>query len=127
MTDKPNFVVIVGKLSNVEFRSGQYGEYATFSIKQGKQYSNCIASGMVADALKLSREGGKAMVYAVEKERKYIGKDGTEKIGFSYNAYAITLDAKDQEAAAIKGETIQEPAKTFGNIEVSMNEEDVPF
>lgn len=125
--EKPNFVVIVGKLSKVEFRTGGYGEYATFTVKQGKQYSNCIASGMVADALKLSVDGGKCMVYGVQKERKYMGKDGTYKIGFSVNAYAITLDAKDQQGAAVKGETIQEPAKMFGNIEVSMNEEDVPF
>lgn len=130
MTDKPNYVAIVGKLNKVEFRSGEYGEYVTFSIKQGKHYTNCIASGMVVDALKLAIEGGKAMVYGVQKEKKYLAKDGTEKVSISVNAYAITLDAKDQEKAAIQGETVQEPTKFYGNIEVaptSMTEDEIPF
>lgn len=124
MSDKPNFVVVVGKLSDLTFRTGSYGEYATFSIKQGKHWTSCICSGMVSDALKMAVENAKVSAYGVQKEKTYKGKDGTEKISISVNVYAITLEAKDKSVK----ETVDH-SQVLSEIpnEPTMSEDDLPF
>lgn len=125
---QPKYVKMTGKLGKyINFRATRNGgSFVTFSIRQGKDWTRCIAFGMEADALRMAREGDSVLINGVEKEDKWIGKDGSPKSQTQIRVSSITVESKE----VVDGELVQEPSKVFGSIEVQatdMTEDDLPF